>query len=125
AHGRTAVREDMAASVFNDFGVAVLVGPGLDGALGEEPQLAVLVHFTALDQRGGSADLLDGVVRATQHHIVHLGAIAVGVQALVDRTPLRSAITHALDRAVAAIGLLHRHGLGRDPDQVIHLHTAG
>src|SRR5690606_17675825 len=77
------------------------------------------------DQRGGFPDLFDGVVRATQHHIIHLGTIAVGVQAFVDRTPFSRAVAYALDRAVAAVGLLHGHRLGGDADQVVHLDAAG
>ena len=71
AHGRATVRQDVPTGSFNDAGEAVLVTQGLGAARRENPQLAIGVDLSALDQLCQLPQLLHAVVRATQHHVVH------------------------------------------------------
>src|SRR5690606_18866311 len=113
-----------AAGFFDDVGITVAVGQGFDGAWREDPQLGVFVHLAPLDEPGHLPDLIDGVMRASQHYIIDIATLGVGIQTLIYGTLFPRSIAQRFNGPLTTKSLIKRKRFRCNPHKMVHFHTA-
>ncbi len=122
---RAGVAEHMAAGAPDHLGVTAAVGDFLQCARREHPQRRVRTDAPPLQQARDLPDLLDGIVRTSEHDEIDIVRACRGIQLLIGDPPLGLSIDECLARPAAAEGAVRRARLGRDAGHVIHLDPAG